>query len=840
MTALHALGRWAARLAPVVLLSLAGFVLWRELRSLDLGDVGDAMAAWGPARIAAAVGFTTVSYTLLATIEWLGLGWSGARIPFRTVMLGAFTANAFAHTLGFGILVGGAVRAKLYVRSGVPLSVIARTTIFGSATFGLGILSLAGLALLGRPDLPILGVRLPAHLGIGAGAILVAIPAAYMAACARLRRPVRIGGQALSLPSFRVSASQVLLGLADNVVCGAVVWILLGPMAHAYSEVAAAYAIGTLAGALSNIPGGAGVFEGVLLTLMPDVARPILAAAFLGNRLIYYVLPLILAAALLAPRVLGPASWRGLATSWRAAGPWVAAAVAFALGASLILTGVGRIAPARLALLRETVPALVLDTTHLLSLVSGLALMAVSLLLWRRYATAVPVAVGAALIGAATALLRGLDIGPALASLAFGLAIWLGRGAFPRRGGWTGERLLPWWLAGMAAVLIGSLGLGLWIYADTPYEARLWDQIGYRADPARFVRGMAVAGAALLAGGAWALAHGVGPRAVIADAAALDAIRPLVEAEADTTARLALTGDKALLRSEAGDAFIMYAAEGRSLIAMANPVGDPAAAPALLWRFKETADAAAARPVIYHASPHWLTAYLDLGLSLLKLGEEAHVPLKDFDLEASERRKLRQSHAKAIREGLGFEVACPPQSDALLAELEVISDGWLLEHGGHEKGFSLGRFDRATLRREPIALVRHAGRVVAFANIWAGGRTEASIDLMRRAADAPHGVMDFLFVELILWAKGQDFERFNLGMAPLSGFAHHPLAPAWHKLGALIALRGGRFYGFAGLRAFKAKFSPEWMPRYLAAPPTALAAAMLDVTRLVNRPRPPT
>ncbi len=31
--------------------------------------------------------------------------------------------------------------------------------------------------------------------------------------------------------------------------------------------------------------------------------------------------------------------------------------------------------------------------------------------------------------------------------------------------------------------------------------------------------------------------------------------------------------------------------QGRSLIAMGNPVGDAAAAAALLWRFKETADA---------------------------------------------------------------------------------------------------------------------------------------------------------------------------------------------------------------------------------------------------------
>lgn len=385
-TRLHVLGRWAGRLAPAALLSLAAFVLWRELGRLDPGDVGEAMAAWGPVRIAAAVGLTATSYSLLAMIEWLGLRWAGASVPFRTAMLGAFSANAFAHTLGFGLLVGGAVRARLYARSGATLSAIARTTVFGSTTFGLGILLLAGLALLRRPNFPILGVGLRPDLGLGAGVLLVALPGVYLAACAGFRRPVRIGRQTLHLPSAPVAGAQVMLGLADNAVCGAIVWILLGPGSDPYSVVAGSYAIGTVAGALSNVPGGAGVFEGALLTLMPDVARPRLAAAFLGNRLIYYVLPLFLAAVVLAPRVVGRTSWAALAKSWRPAGPWGAALAAFALGASLILTGVGRIASGRLAVLRETVPAVVLDTTHLLSLFSGLALMGVSLLLLRRRA----------------------------------------------------------------------------------------------------------------------------------------------------------------------------------------------------------------------------------------------------------------------------------------------------------------------------------------------------------------------------------------------------------------------------------------------------------------------
>ncbi len=834
-------GVWAGRLIPLALLIAAGVVLWRELGRLDPADVWLEMAAWGPWRIAGAFGLTLASYALLAVMEWLGLKWSGAAVSFRTVMLGSFCANAFAHTIGLSVLIGGAVRARLYARSGASLLAVAQTSVFCAVSFGFGIAMLAGAALLLEPVPPILGLQLHPLLSASLGLLLALAPIAYVGVCALFRAPIQIVGRAVSLPPPGMAACQVIVGLADNVVTAMIVWLLLGAAGAGFAAFAGPYAIATVAGIVSSVPGGAGVFEGTMLALLPQAPGPALLAAFLGYRLIYYVVPLAVAGGLMLRAGLAPArSLQSFRNLWRRTAPMAIALAAFGLGATLLLTSIGRIAPGRLAALRATVPATVLETSHLLSLIAGLALMAVSLLLARRHATALPVVMVAAGVGASTALLRGLDIGPSILSALLALTAFANRKAFDRQGAWAVGRLLPWWLAGTAAVLVGGVILGLWIYADTPYEARLWADVGYHADPARFLRSMAVFGAALLAGGAWALARASGPSATPALADVLAAVRPLVEAESDTTSRLALMGDKALLRSEGGEAFIMYSAEGRSLIAMGDPVGDPDAGRALLWRFKEMAHAADARPVMYQVSPRWLTAYLDLGLSLLKLGEEARVPLANFSLEGGRRAKLRQGHAKAAREGLSFEVVRPPQTAALLAELRVISDAWLLEHGGREKGFSLGRFDPAILAADPIALVRLEGRVVGFANIWTGGREEASIDLMRHLPDASHGVMDFLFVELFLWAKAEGFQWFNLGMAPLSGMATHPLAPVWHKIGAQIAQRGSRFYGFAGLRAFKAKFDPVWTPRYLAAPPTALAAAMLDSTRLISRAPPTT
>ena len=109
--------------------------------------------------------------------------------------------------------------------------------------------------------------------------------------------------------------------------------------------------------------------------------------------------------------------------------------------------------------------------------------------------------------------------------------------------------------------------------------------------------------------------------------------------------------------------------------------------------------------------------------------------------------------------------------------------------------------------------------MVAFANVWLGAdRTEISVDLMRYTSVAPPGVMEFLLIELMLWGKENGYQRFNLGVAPLSGIENRSLAPLWNRVGALLFSRGEPFYNFQGLRAYKEKFDPIWEPRYLASP----------------------
>jgi phosphatidylglycerol lysyltransferase len=212
-----------------------------------------------------------------------------------------------------------------------------------------------------------------------------------------------------------------------------------------------------------------------------------------------------------------------------------------------------------------------------------------------------------------------------------------------------------------------------------------------------------------------------------------------------------------------------------------------------------------------------LHVYLDMGLSLYKLGEDARVRLSDFGLEGKKRSGLRYTNRKLEKSGCTFEIVPATDVANIIDRLKTVSDAWLESKHGREKGFSLGFFSPEYLFHFPVGLVRLEGEIIAFANLWLGAeKQEFSIDLMRYTPKAPSGIMDYLFIQLMQWGKEQGYQFFSLGMAPLAGLENRPFAPLWHRIGAMVFRHGEHFYNFEGLRQYKEKFDPVWEPRYLA------------------------
>ena len=148
------------------------------------------------------------------------------------------------------------------------------------------------------------------------------------------------------------------------------------------------------------------------------------------------------------------------------------------------------------------------------------------------------------------------------------------------------------------------------------------------------------------------------------------------------------------------------------------------------------------------------------------------------------------------------------------------------------KAFSLGAFSPAYLSEFDCAVMRNDEGIQAFANIWRGaGKEEMSVDMMRYRPQCSNILMDALFARLLLYAKDEGFSWFNLGAAPLSGLKEHPLASIWNKRGNLLYRHAEDFYHFEGLKSFKQKFNPVWVPQYVCTRGGfALPGVLFDVT----------
>jgi uncharacterized membrane protein YbhN (UPF0104 family) len=292
--------RWALRVVPVLLLAIAAFVLWREFHQLSLAEVVRSMAAWGDGRILLAAALAIFSFFLMGVVEWLGVRWAGANVPWGPALAGSFLANAIAHSVGANLLVSGALRAKLYDRYKVTLTQVAATTLFSAMSFATGVGALGGAGLALSPAHQIAATAIPLPLARGVGWALMTAVAAYVLVCTLRKTPLRAFGRSLTLPSAGDAMAQIVIGVVDNGVAAAIIWLLMASAAVPYQTFVGAYAIATVAGLISTVPGGAGVFEGSISTLLPNAQAAPLAAAFLGYRLIYYVLPLVVACLALA------------------------------------------------------------------------------------------------------------------------------------------------------------------------------------------------------------------------------------------------------------------------------------------------------------------------------------------------------------------------------------------------------------------------------------------------------------------------------------------------------------------------------------------------------------
>lgn len=305
-------------------------------------------------------------------------------------------------------------------------------------------------------------------------------------------------------------------------------------------------------------------------------------------------------------------------------------------------------------------------------------------------------------------------------------------------------------------------------------------------------------------------------------------------------AALAYLGDKLLYwyqKDGEDKAVFQFAMENNKCIVMSDPLVQEGYLEEAISDFLDAAEKANLSVVFYEINQTTTLLLHEYGYEFMKFGETAQVDLTQFTTQGKHGKKFRTIVNKLDNKGYCFEVVQPPFSDSLLDDLEAISDNWL--DGRQEKGFSLGYFDRDYIQLAPIALVKdEQGKVEAFVTfLVSNGPKAASIDLMRYNLEtAPNGVMDYLFVQLLLYFKEREVAYFDLGMAPLANVGTEKHSFLQEKAAYLIYAFTNRFYSFSGLRQYKQKYNPVWSPRYVVYPrDTWLLLDMIAIYRVDNR-----
>jgi phosphatidylglycerol lysyltransferase len=822
-------------LAILMVVALALLALRRQLGEVNYQEIVDGIEAQPPLHLVLAVVATFCSFLFLSAFDFLSLAYLESRIAALQVFTTSFIAFAIGNFLGFGLLTGGAIRARAYSTAGLDSRVITQLISMNGIAYFATIILFGSVAMLLNIGEVTQVVQISPRLLqlVTAGFLLVDVTLA-LTFIPRVSHWLEARWQ-IRVPRFRQGLGYLAAGAFDMGLSAAVFWLLLPADSIAFGPFAAIFTFATALGLVSQIPGGVGVFEAVILTSLGNTVDAAgVASALVLYRLIYYGLPLLTATGLVVWHEFLGNLLKPLHRIFLGLAPHMLALVAVLVGMMLLFS---RAVPSYTV--EEYifgVPLFLTEAAHLFGSVSGLALLLVARGLQHRLNSAWLVAFVSALVGVVLALPNGvawLELG---ASLLLCIYLYLARSLFTRHSLLINASLTSGWWLYILAVLGGCLWLVFFAYQDVQYSHELWWQFELDGHAPRSLRALMTVMLLTFAVGLSQLIREPDVAEHQPDATDTAMAMAIAVEQNNPNALLVAMGDKLLQFSANANSFVMYRKLGRSWIALFDPIGAELESGDQIWNFIDKVERHGGRVAFYEVRPENLPLYLDAGLRAWKVGECAVVDLRDFDLETPQRSKLRQALKRGERDGLTFSIVEKNALPDIYSALEQVSTSWLEHHNTREKAFSLGAFSRDYVAAQPVAVVRFQGEVVAFATLQVTNRkVEVSIDLMRHLASAPKSCMDFLFCHLLLHFKQQGYQRFSLGMAPMSGMPQHRLANRWHKLAQFIYTYGERFYNFQGLRSFKQKFGPEWEPRYLVTSPGYMPImALKDIAVLVS------
>jgi phosphatidylglycerol lysyltransferase len=793
-----------ARAWPFVVFAVVLALSWNALRQIRPQEFRLALRSLDQSWLLIAVALTALNIGAMGLYDVIAFSNTRSRSSERW-RYGA-VAFAWSNFLTLGPLAGPAMRFWLY-----------RPAVDQASDLHDGIVSVATAftsGLVGWTLAVLVGDRLGANvIQLAALALILCFAAVWMARVGISLVARWFNRELEQHATSRIALELAAIGWTDWLLASIVFVACLRAAGSAapLTDLASSFFLGQAIGVISLVPGGFGSSDAFWIAHVP-LAQSATAATLAVYRLIYYVIPWAIASLLLLSWVTQRAP-RRLEIARRVVGGLVGGG-----GVLIMLSSASPALYARLPLLERFIPLPLVETGHVAAALAGLLLLVLARGLGRGYRAAFRFTLVLLTIAGCGAILKGLDWEEAVVLGGLAIATWSQSALFdrPSRGDpWIeGPDLIVAFAALTLFLVFGSLSHR--VSANT--LTRL-TRIGYRVQAPRFLRTAASMALAVGAGSMYVLMRSPVRFNRLRGDEIDQALALHTKIGTGTNPLMVAVGDKAVFVDD-DRGFCLYRTIGPYLVVFSDPVvrslGDRAAFLDALFAFAGELDR---RPAFYQMSLDWIPVLHDRGYDFFKLGEEAHVKLAEVTLEGHAGKMYRQILRRAERDGLRFRILQNHEVDKYLPELRTISSDWLQAKDLAERQFSIGYFDDAYMRRFPCAIVEHVGepcRVMGFANLLeAPDRGELSVDLMRYRTDGP-SVMDFLIVSLLLHGKAEGYREFNLGMAPLSSVGEQRGAHARERLARLLFQRGEQWYNFQGLRFYKDKFNPEWVPRYMA------------------------
>ncbi len=291
-----------AQVFPVFLglgcLGFASHILGEQLRHHPLLEIWQSIALIPRFSVGMALLLTGINYGILTGYDTLALRYARHPLRYGRSALVAVIAYAISNNLGFTFLSGGAIRYRFYRRWGVRSGAIAQVILFCNFSFWLGFFTVGGGLFTLEPETAARLLYLPLPLVRPLGALLLGLLLGCLAWSLKGRRSLRFRSWRLPHLPFAIALGQLAVTFADWASVAALLYVLLPQsLLPSFAAFLGIYLLAKVAGVVSNVPGGLGVFETVILLSLspPDDRVAEVLGVFLAYRGIYYLLPLAIA-----------------------------------------------------------------------------------------------------------------------------------------------------------------------------------------------------------------------------------------------------------------------------------------------------------------------------------------------------------------------------------------------------------------------------------------------------------------------------------------------------------------------------------------------------------------